>query len=197
MREGDEKTANAETMEEPAKDPAEEPEVDRDAEETVKADVEEETEEPVEEPPEVSEEAVPLEGELGDVAEAEGVESVEEMGPEEALLEEKRPSRREVEEEEFVEERTYTIPLRKAWIAPSGKRAPRAVKIIKQFINRHMKVESRAGLEEEEEPKKLILSNELNERIWRRGIQKPPRRVRVRAAKDKDGNVTLFLAEGD
>jgi ribosomal protein L31E len=37
----------------------------------------------------------------------------------------------------------------------------------------------------------------VNERIWRRGIEKPPRRVRIRAAKDKEGNVTVFLAEGD
>jgi large subunit ribosomal protein L31e len=46
-------------------------------------------------------------------------------------------------------------------------------------------------------PEVLRVSNEVNERIWRRGIEKPPRKIRVRAAKDKEGIVTLYLAEGD
>jgi ribosomal protein L31E len=33
--------------------------------------------------------------------------------------------------------------------------------------------------------------------MWARGIEKPPRKIRVRAAKDKEGNVTVYLAEGD
>jgi ribosomal protein L31E len=44
---------------------------------------------------------------------------------------------------------------------------------------------------------KLIISNDVNEKVWRRSIEKPPRKIRVRAAKDKDGNVTVFLAEGE
>jgi large subunit ribosomal protein L31e len=100
-------------------------------------------------------------------------------------------------EEEIVEERIYTIPLGKAWIGPPRKRAPRAMRIIKSFLIKHMKLEKRGEGEEEEEPKKLIISNEVNEKIWSRGIEKPPRKVRVRAAKDKEGNVTVYLAEGD
>ncbi|MCK4434174.1 50S ribosomal protein L31e [Candidatus Bathyarchaeota archaeon] len=71
------------------------------------------------------------------------------------------------------------------------------MKIIKDFVKRHMKLQAPREREEEEEPQKLIVSNEVNERVWRRGIQKPPRKLRVRAAKDKEGNVTVFLAEGD
>ncbi|MCK4474605.1 50S ribosomal protein L31e [Candidatus Bathyarchaeota archaeon] len=105
-----------------------------------------------------------------------------------------------MEEEEFVEERIYTVPLRKAWIVPPNKRAPKAMRLIKAFVTKHMKLE--AGREEideeaEEEQRRLLISNEVNERIWRRGIEKPPRKVRIRAAKDKEGNVTVFLAEGD
>ncbi|MFQ5999703.1 MAG: hypothetical protein ACE5J6_02885 [Candidatus Bathyarchaeia archaeon] len=37
----------------------------------------------------------------------------------------------------------------------------------------------------------------MNEKIWSRGIQKPPRRIRVRAVRDKEGIVTVYLAEGD
>ena len=51
--------------------------------------------------------------------------------------------------------------------------------------------------EEEETGKRLIITKEVNERIWDRGIEKPPRKIRVRAAKDKDGNVTVYLAEGE
>src|SRR3972149_4739943 len=54
-------------------------------------------------------------------------------------------------------------------------------------------------VEEEKEEKgelpSLIISKEINEKIWDRGIEKPPRKIRVRAAKDKDGNVTVYLAE--
>lgn len=133
--------------------------------------------------------------EIGE-AEGEKVEAAEEILP----AEEAKPPLREVEEEEFVEERIYTVPLRKAWIVPPNKRVPKAMRIIKAFVTKHMKLESRReGMDEEaeEEPRKLIISNEVNERIWRRGIEKPPRKVRIRAAKDKEGNITVFLAEGD
>lgn len=129
-------------------------------------------------------------------AEEEKVEVAEET----LAAEEAKPPLRAVEEEEFVEERIYTVPLRKAWIVPPNKRAPKAMRLIKAFVTKHMKLE--AGREEideeaEEEQRRLLISNEVNERIWRRGIEKPPRRVRIRAAKDKEGNVTVFLAEGD
>jgi len=160
---------------------------------------------------EESEEAEPTEEAVEEIAEAEETsekeeeveEAVEEKEVEEELppVEEeeiKPPSRKEVEEE-IVEEKFYTISLGKAWIAVPKKRAPRAMKMIKDFVKRHMKFEAREELEEEEEeePKRLVISNEVNERVWRRGIQKPPRKVRVRAAKDKDGNVTVYLAEGE
>jgi len=99
-------------------------------------------------------------------------------------------------EDDIVEERTYTIPLGKALIMPPRRRAPRAIRMIKAYINKHMKIPSRAEEEDEEAPK-LSLTNELNERIWGRGIEKPPRKIRVRATKDKEGNVTVHLAESD
>ncbi|MGQ9530179.1 MAG: hypothetical protein ACUVQX_01900 [Candidatus Bathycorpusculaceae bacterium] len=128
--------------------------------------------------------------------EEEKAETVEVPPP--AKVEETKPPREEKPEEEIVEERIYTIPLSRAWIGPPRKRAPRAMRIIKSFLIRHMKLEKIGGGEgEEEEPKRLIISNEVNEKVWGRGIEKPPRKIRVRAAKDKDGNVTVYLAEGD
>ncbi|MGB9913949.1 MAG: 50S ribosomal protein L31e [Candidatus Bathyarchaeales archaeon] len=113
--------------------------------------------------------------------------------------EEVAPRKREKEEgEEIVEERIYTIPLVKALARPPNKRAPRAIQLIREFIIKHMKLEIPVEAEEEkEELPKLVISNEVNEKVWSRGIEKPPRKIRVRAAKDKDGNVTLYLAEGE
>ena len=145
--------------------------------------------------------------------EAEGTEEVvekeevpeEEIGEaEEAAEEEELPEveeKREVEkekkelEEEIVEENFYTIPLRKAWISQRKKRAPKAMRIIKGFVRKHMKL--RTEIEGEEEAEILVISNGVNEKIWSRGIEKPPRKIRVRAVKDKEGVITVHLAEGD
>ncbi len=126
--------------------------------------------------------------------EAPEAEEKEAEAPEEAKEEK---GRKKEEEEEFVEERIYTVPLGKAWIMPPRRRAPRAMRMLKAFIVKHMKLEAQPTEEEEEEPKQLIVDNEVNEKIWGRGIEKPPRKIRVRAAKDKEGNVTVFLAEGE
>ena len=131
-----------------------------------------------------------------EAAEVEKVETAEDALP----AEETKPLRKEAEEEEFVEERIYTIPLSKAWIVPPNKRAPKAMRLVKAFVTKHMKLKARREEvyeEREEEPRTLIIDNEVNEKIWRKGIEKPPRRVRIRAAKDKEGNITVFLAEGD
>ena len=110
---------------------------------------------------------------------------IDDVEPLDEIKEEREVERKEETEEDIVEERIYTIPLGRAWISSRKKRAPQAAHLIKSFIQRHMK------------PETLVVSNEVNERIWRRGIEKPPRKIRVRAAKDKEGVVTLYLAEGD
>jgi large subunit ribosomal protein L31e len=137
-------------------------------------------------------------------------ENVEERKSEEAVTKEEAPAEEkpaeEVEEEEakpkkkkeeeIVEERTYTVPLSRALVRPPKKRAPRAMQLLKIFITKHMKLEMKVSEEEEEEElPQLIISKEVNEKIWSKGIEKPPRKIRVRAAKDKDGNVTVHLAE--
>lgn len=129
------------------------------------------------------------EAEIGETAE-------EEISEKEAFEEEEieeTPARRGEKIEEFVEERIYTITLRRAWIMPPKKRAPKAMRIIKAFIQRHMKV-GETVVSDEEEGGRIIISNEVNEKIWSRGIEKPPRKLRIRAAKDEKGNVTIFLA---
>jgi len=160
-------------------------------------------EEPVDDITEVEEEKEELEEteETEEELESEVPEEDEdeELEEEEVLeAKEKRHARKEKEalEEDIVEERFYTIPLRKAWISTRKKRAPRAGRIVKSFVLKHMKVRTGAE-EEEEEPEKLVIDNEVNEKLWSRGIEKPPRKIRVRVIKDKEGVVTVLLAEGD
>lgn len=150
------------------------------AEEEPEADKEEETVEVAEE-----KEEVPVEEELTE--EAVEVEEIEEK------KEVKKAKKKEIEE--IVEEKIYTIPLGRAWISPRKKRAPKAIRLIRSFIQRHMKIKTEVE-ETEEEAERLVISNEVNEKIWSRGIEKPPRKIRVRAAKDKEGVITVYLAEG-
>jgi len=132
-----------------------------------------------------------------DEIEEEIVETEEAVPTEEEEVKPRKRKKKE-EEEEFVQERIYTIPLGKANVRPPKKRAPRAMQMIKDFVTKHMKLEIRVEAEEERaELPRLIISNEVNEKVWSRSIEKPPRKIRVRAAKDKDGNVTVFLAEGE
>ncbi len=115
--------------------------------------------------------------------------------------EETKPAKKKgkEEEKEIVEERVYTVPLGKALIQPPNKRTARAVRMLRSFMIKHMKLETRkeGEAEEEETAPRLIIDNEVNEKLWGRGIEKPPRKIRVRAEKDKEGNVTVYLAEGD
>ena len=150
-----------------------------------------ENEEDIEETEDLEEE---LEIENSDTAESE-----EDFEDEEEFLEAKsrKSARKEKMEsdEDIIEERFYTIPLGKAWISTRKKRAPRATRIVKSFVLRHMKI--RTEVEDEEEPEKLVIDNEVNEKLWSRGIEKPPRKIRVRVVKDKEGVITVLLAEGD
>ena len=107
-------------------------------------------------------------------------EKEEEEAGEEEEVEEEKEEEEEGEEIEIVEERTYTIPLRRVWGPPRGKRTPRAVRLLRAFVKHHMKVEN------------VEISNEVNEELWARGIRKPPRKITVRLVKDKEGRVIVY-----
>lgn len=159
----------------------------------IKAEPEEKVEETSGEVKEPSEEAEEIEEAAAAEEEKpeETAETLEEEIPKEAEKEEAE------EEIEIVEERIYTVPLQKSWLRPRKKRAPRAVRLLKAFIQRHMKPGEVEAKGEGEEEGKVVITNEVNERIWRRGIEKPPRKIRIRAVKDVEGTVTVYLAEGD
>jgi len=90
---------------------------------------------------------------------------------------------KEKEEIEIVEERMYTLSFRRVWATPRGKRTPRALRMLREYVGRHMKVEN------------IVISNEVNEQIWKRGMSKPPRSLRIRAVKDKEGKVIVYPAK--
>ena len=115
---------------------------------------------------------------LDDISEEEEISEIFEEGIE---------GREEVEEieeptEEIIDERIYVVPLAKARHGPRNKYAKKAIRYLREFMTRHFKPES------------LVISQEVNEKIWERGIQKPPRKLKVRATKNVDGLVVIYLA---
>lgn len=78
-------------------------------------------------------------------------------------------------------ERIYTIPLGDIYECVRNKRGKRAIKFIREFALRHMKAED------------VRISEGLNSAILRDGIQKPPRRVKVRIVKGDDAVAKVWL----
>ena len=124
-----------------------------------------ESEEEIEEIEEFSLDEISEEEEISEIFEEE-VEEIEEIAP----------------EEEIIDERIYVIPLAKARRGPRNKWAKKSIRYLREFMTRHFKPES------------LVISQEVNERIWERGIQKPPRKLKVRVTKNIDGLCVVYLA---
>ena len=74
-------------------------------------------------------------------------------------------------------ERTYVIPMRKNFIRRAKyKRAKRAVNIVREFLEKHMKSSD------------VKLGNMINRELWKRGIKNPPGKIKVVAIKDDKGS---------
>lgn len=137
--------------------------------EKIEEESEEEAEEEIEEIEEFSLDEISEEEEISEIFE----EEVEEIEEAEVL---------EAPKEEIIDERIYIIPLAKARRGPRNKWAKKSIRFLKEYMERHFKPES------------LIISQEVNEKIWERGIKKPPRKLKVRATKNIDGLVVVYLA---
>jgi len=85
--------------------------------------------------------------------------------------------------EEITEERTYIVPLSRAYASPPKYRAKKAVIILREFFKRHMKATE------------LVILPEVNDEIWAKSIRSPPRKLKIRATKSIEGKVTLYLAQ--
>ncbi len=84
------------------------------------------------------------------------------------------------ESAKIVLERTYVIPLRRETLkVPPFRKANKAMKTIQQFISKHMKSDN------------VVIGKYLNLNIWKHGAKNPPGKVKVNAAKDDKGKVTV------
>ena len=84
-------------------------------------------------------------------------------------------------------EREYVVPLRRGWLkVPKYKRGNKAVKTLKEFIARHMKIYDR-------DLNKVKIDVNLNNELRFRGIKKPPAKIKVRARKFDNDFVNVEL----
>ena len=78
-------------------------------------------------------------------------------------------------------ERIYTIPLGDIYEIVRMKRGKRAITFIRDFALRHMKAAD------------TRISEGVNSAILRDGIEKPPRRIKVRIVKDENSVAKVWL----
>lgn len=91
------------------------------------------------------------------------------------------------QEPKSILKREYIIPLRKSWLkVPEYKRTNKAIKAIKEFLVRHMKIYER-------DLRKIKIDIILNNEIRFRGIKKPPTKIRVMAEKFDNDIVKVKL----
>jgi len=92
-------------------------------------------------------------------------------------------------EPKIILEREYIVPLRKEWLkVPKYKRANKAVKALKQFIAKHMKIYDR-------DLRKIKVEVDLNNEIRFRGMKKPPAKIKIKAKKYDNDIVKVELVD--
>ena len=91
------------------------------------------------------------------------------------------------QEPKSILKREYIIPLRKSWLkVPEYKRTNKAIKAIKEFLVKHMKIYER-------DLRKIKIGMILNNEIRFRGIKKPPAKIKVMAEKFDNDIVKVKL----
>ena len=91
-------------------------------------------------------------------------------------------AKKEEEGPKVVLEREYNVPLRREFQkSPNWKKTKKAVKALKEFLQKHMKSDD------------VKLGRYLNEELWKHGMKNPPHHVKVIAKKEDNGVVTAEL----
>ena len=83
------------------------------------------------------------------------------------------------------DERVMTVPLRDVHAEPNGERADKAMKLVREHLAQHFNVDGEA----------VRLDPSINEAVWERGRSKPPRKLRVRAARFEEEGEAVVEAE--
>ncbi len=116
-------------------------------------------------------------------------EKVDEKVEEKQIVSEK-PGKKETKKEEKKEtkkkekklpEEIHTINLKEAYEKPRTRRAKAAINAIRDYVFKHKR-------------KEAVISPALNAVIWERGIEKPPRKIRVKLVIGED-KVTVYPVE--
>lgn len=83
-------------------------------------------------------------------------------------------------------EREYIVNLRREILkVPRYKRTPKAIKALKKFVAKHMRIAER-------DESKIKIDKYLNQELWFRGIKNPPTKLKIKCKKDgEDIIVTL------
>ena len=82
-------------------------------------------------------------------------------------------------------EKIYIIPLKKKGYKSNRNAAPTAVKRVKEYLTKHMKVEQDS----------IWIDDSLNKAIWEKGKYKMDGKIRVKAVKFDDGVVEAYIPE--
>ena len=86
----------------------------------------------------------------------------------------------------MAETKEMVVPLRAAWAGPRTQRAARAIKEIRKHVSRHMKIQ---------EDEEMWIDEAVNHAIWARGIQKPPRKIRLVVTREEGFPIEVKLVE--
>ncbi len=76
----------------------------------------------------------------------------------------------------------YVVNLREAFKAPRQKRAAKAARYLRSFVAKHVKKED------------VRIDTSLNEKLWARGIENPPHKLKIKVAEQEDGSVLVSSA---
>ena len=83
-------------------------------------------------------------------------------------------------------EMIFNIPLGKVKNISRSRRANYAVKLMRNFVARHMNVPE----------ENVWIDNRVNEEIWKRGIEKPPSKITVKAVRfEEEESVEVLMPE--
>ena len=83
------------------------------------------------------------------------------------------------------DERVMTVPLRDVLAESKGRRADKAMSLVREHLAQHFNV-----AEED-----VRLDPTVNEAVWERGRSKPPETLRVRAARFEEEGEAVVEAE--
>ncbi|MFH0890084.1 MAG: 50S ribosomal protein L31e [Candidatus Aenigmatarchaeota archaeon] len=75
----------------------------------------------------------------------------------------------------MTDEKVYNIPLRRVFSKTSRRRkSPAAVKSIRTFVSKMLRADD------------VVISPEINEFVWSRGVSHPPAKIRIKVRKEGD-----------